>query len=608
MDIKTIGILITIITAIATSSPPCHAAQSTDNNIHITRMSVVYRLNTDKSGRLATIDNNETYVYEARRVEDTARYLTFYNDDLQLRKVSSSAKGTKTAYDQALGNVFYSDSKYCLMKMPVKPGKEVTATSQRRYTNPRHFGRHVIGEAYDVDSATVTIVMPSAVKDHIDITETNMPASYIRTECEQNNGKEWTVTYTFNNLKAHKEEPDSPGFLHYAPIISITDTSQTLEDLYSYLHSFTLHSDPDPEAVNDLAAKLTGGLTDDMDKVRAVNDWVHSNIRYISVEHGEWGQRPDSPSEVIRKRYGDCKGSASLTKALLCASGLDSRLVWIGTTDIPQNWEDTPHMSTGNHMIACVYLPESDEPLFLDGTASYCPAGYIPYGINGKQGLIEDGDSFKLSRVPDINPESHGVDVALDLHLTDSLTLKGTISSVPRGLIRHIRAEQIRTLSESDRNKLFSKLSRNGHDLFKTTSVSETDGVISADIDATSIVSNLGTRTLLAPSPLSWVRDLAIDLKDRHAPAQHSIPSTKSEKFIITIPDGYNAEVPDNATLNTPWAYGSVTFTVENRTITVNASCTNTGQIIPLSDLPDFNREIKRFATALSSNIILTRQ
>ena len=102
--------------------------------------------------------------------------------------------------------------------------------------------------------------------------------------------------------------------------------------------------------------------------------------------HGESGQRPDPASEVLRKRFGDCKGSAILTRDMLRAVGIDARLVWIGTRDIGTDWTDIPNISSGNHMISAVMLP-GDSIMFLDGTSTYSTPGNQPYGITGCQAM-----------------------------------------------------------------------------------------------------------------------------------------------------------------------------------------------------------------------------
>ena len=48
----------------------------------------------------------------------------------------------------------------------------------------------------------------------------------------------------------------------------------------------------------------------------------YNKISVISLfEAGILGHKPDTPAEVLRKRYGDCKGMAILLRTLLKAQG-----------------------------------------------------------------------------------------------------------------------------------------------------------------------------------------------------------------------------------------------------------------------------------------------
>ena len=68
--------------------------------------------------------------------------------------------------------------------------------------------------------------------------------------------------------------------------------------------------------IDNLISHITSAQTDS-GRIADTFAWVQSNIRYVAYEEGDAGQRPDTPAEVLRKRYGDCKGSAALMRALL---------------------------------------------------------------------------------------------------------------------------------------------------------------------------------------------------------------------------------------------------------------------------------------------------
>jgi hypothetical protein len=134
-----------------------------------------------------------------------------------------------------------------------------------------------------------------------------------------------------------------------------------------------------------------------MDKVKAIFYYVQDNIRYIAFEDGMAGFKPEKADEVLRKKYGDCKGMANLTKALLISQGYDARLCWLGTKHIAYDYQ-TPSMAVDNHMICA--LNYKGKIYYLDATESYLSLNEYAERIQGRQVLMEDGDKYILNKIP----------------------------------------------------------------------------------------------------------------------------------------------------------------------------------------------------------------
>jgi transglutaminase-like putative cysteine protease len=128
------------------------------------------------------------------------------------------------------------------------------------------------------------------------------------------------------------------------------------------------------------ADDIVAGKTDDMDKVKSIFYWVQNNIRYIAFEDGIAGFLPDKAEEVLRKKYGDCKGMANLTKELLKSQGFDARLCWLGTNHIAYDYS-TPSLAVDNHMIcALIYKGK----IILDATEDYLSMNDYAERIQGR--------------------------------------------------------------------------------------------------------------------------------------------------------------------------------------------------------------------------------
>ena len=71
------------------------------------------------------------------------------------------------------------------------------------------------------------------------------------------------------------------------------------------------------EEMRRTARALVAPGMNDRDKVRAVHDFVVQNTRYVGLEFGIHGYKPYKVTQVLARRFGDCKDKASLMLALL---------------------------------------------------------------------------------------------------------------------------------------------------------------------------------------------------------------------------------------------------------------------------------------------------
>src|SRR5271166_7016917 len=84
-------------------------------------------------------------------------------------------------------------------------------------------------------------------------------------------------------------------------------TFESWEDVgawYAFLERARRQPD---EAIKAKAAELVRGKTDDMEKVKALYDYVSRNVRYVSLSFGLGRIQPHAASEVLANGYGDCK-------------------------------------------------------------------------------------------------------------------------------------------------------------------------------------------------------------------------------------------------------------------------------------------------------------
>ncbi|HVI39356.1 MAG TPA: transglutaminase domain-containing protein [Anaerovoracaceae bacterium] len=127
-----------------------------------------------------------------------------------------------------------------------------------------------------------------------------------------------------------------------------------LEDLDSEMTPSTKSTEEYITAISDLSGEITGGISDDYEKVQAIHDWVAENIYYDKdFLNGKTKRTNIKSISVLNNRYAVCSGYANLTNDLLAAAGIPSREVLgyaLGVSDV-DSWDEVDLQSVEpNHV------------------------------------------------------------------------------------------------------------------------------------------------------------------------------------------------------------------------------------------------------------------
>ena len=167
----------------------------------------------------------------------------------------------------------------------------------------------------------------------------------------------WTHTHQAS-AKRPKPDPDQP------PMVQVS-TFESWQDVGAW-YAFLERSRRQPDAaIKAKAAELVQGKTDDMDKVKALYDYVSRNVRYVSLSFGLGRIQPHAASEVLSNGYGDCKDKNTLLAALLQSQGIESSSVLIGVQHKLD--PDVPSPSQFDHVIT--RIPVGGKEIWVDSTS-----------------------------------------------------------------------------------------------------------------------------------------------------------------------------------------------------------------------------------------------
>lgn len=569
-----------------------------------------------RDGKVTGARVRSEIVYEAQRGEGSGLQLTFYDEQSPVTK--ASAPGGKPVYRAwEPGDLFFTGSRVCALPFTVRPGKQTRVTVEQNFMSAELISPLILNcDRYDARHVRLSVRIPAEVAERVAVHRLNMPAGAVVTESADSKGNV-TVSVEATDVAAFAGEKMSPSYIACVPMLLVNASFGSVDEVYAHLRSLT-EDDSDDSAVAAVARAVTDTLTTDIDRANAIAAWVRENIRYVAIEHGEFAHRPDSPSGVLAKRYGDCKGSANLMRAMLRAVGIDGRLVWIGTRDdVPADWSVNPAMSAANHMIAAAVLP--DTVLFLDGTARHAPRGYIPFPIAGRECLMQDGDHGRLVTVP---PYDAGATVLRHrgTYAIDGNTLTGEAVFEFGGGWRAALESTVNSITASRREQtLNSILSGRRRDMrfsgtTHTTAAADAPvSLVTATVTDPAAVKPVAGRDKLYVQPrlLRLLPVETVDDTDRRLPLAVGIPLSVAADITVAVPEGYEAaNLPLQVDIDNEWFEGSVSYSLTDDGTAVRC----TGRVGhrrlegDATQAASWNAAVREVERAGNSPIIFTRK
>ncbi|HXB92956.1 MAG TPA: transglutaminase domain-containing protein, partial [Puia sp.] len=462
-----IGFFLPVLVVHAGNKYPAGAYPKEDSNIIISNKIERFTFAEGEKDHPVIIRQENKTTYFCQELRSGILWSEMYDDQSRIDGlkiyINGSRDKTLPVKDEnySSGDIFYSDARVCYFTLPfIKKGTSDEVEMEKTMLDPRYFTTVYFTEDQMVQQKTVEIVVPKWM--HLEIREMNFAGYHIEKTHRHDDRKDADVyTYTMSNLPAFVSESNSPGPTYIYPHLMILSKYadckagkqlyfSELKDQYAWYRSLVQQIGNDPAVMKKKALEIIYGVSGDLEKVKAVYQWVQENIRYVAFENGLAGFRPDKAQNVLSKKYGDCKGMANLTKNLLTALGFDARLCWIGTDHIAYDYS-TPSLAVDNHMICA--LNYHGKFYFLDATESYIGFGQYAQRIQGRQVLIENGDGFLLQRIPVVGYEQNQVLEQYDLHI-DGTTLAGNVHQCWKGenkedILFHANAIHKNKLQES---------------------------------------------------------------------------------------------------------------------------------------------------------------
>ncbi|MEO5562750.1 MAG: transglutaminase domain-containing protein, partial [Chitinophagaceae bacterium] len=517
-------------------------------------------------------------------------------------------------------NIFHSDSKYCSVSFPLEEkGKAFIYKYENNYRDIKYLTSFYINHHMPVAERIIEFNIPSWLE--IDLREFNFKNIAIDKKSVKE-GDITRITFTVKNIASFQREPSSPNHaLSYPHIICVnkayTQNGQrkvlfeSVKDLYGWYSKVCEDIGNKPGELKERVTALTANKKTDMEKIESIFYWVQDNIRYIAFEDGIMGFKPDAAQNVLKNKYGDCKGKANLLKEMLKLAGYDARLTWIGTSDLPYDYT-LPSLAVDNHMICTVIL--NGKKYFLDGTEYFIALNDYAQRIQGKQVLIEDGKNYIIDRIPDFSAERNKVKKVTTITY-DNEALKGKTSVEYNGESKTMLQGIYSSIRNESKKDVLSGFLRHGDDNVVINNIKPPDFndrqkpiTVSYDFTANNQVTKAGKELYVV---MDWDKDFAgleFD-EERKNDYEFNYKYNYNIQTELVIPEGYKVDyLPKSIKKGTPFYSFEGSYVNKGKSIVYNKTITVNKPILLKAEFTNWNAFVKEINIFYNDQVVLVKQ
>ena len=317
--------------------------------------------------------------------------------------------------------------------------------------------------------------------------------------------------------------------------------------------------------IKQKASTLTASASSQLDKMRALAQFVQHDIRYVAIELGIGGWQPHPAADIFKNHYGDCKDKATLMRSMLREIGVDSYYVVINT-ERGSVTPETPAHKAFNHAIIAVKLPDDlKDPslvaaiphlklgrlLFFDPTDELTPFGQLKGELQSNYGLLVSPDNGELVELPKLPPSTNGIGRLAKLTLDVNGRLQGDVEETRLGERAWIQRWMLRNVTrDSERIKPIESLLASSLANFHITKASVLN-LAQADqpfgykytFISDNYAQNAGNLLLVRPRVLGTKAEGFLETKEpRQFPIEFKGPVRDTDRFEITLPPGYEVD------------------------------------------------------------------
>ncbi len=346
--------------------------------------------------------------------------------------------------------------------------------------------------------------------------------------------------------------------------VSAYDPTSSREDQFAdwgavatWTHDLQQPSNAVDEQTVSAARQLCEGLTDPVEQMTAIAQYVRDKIRYVAVELGAGRFEPRQPHTTQQNGYGDCKDKTALMRAMLKAVDIPSEAV-LANTRRPID-PDFPCPLQFNHVI--IGIPISDyfecgewPTACIDGWLYYDPTddrfdlGHISSQLRGTFVLRTSEKDSSVLCLPELSPTDYERLNFANIELSPDGSILARVRTTYYGLLAAETAFgwKSRAISEwtKDQIKRFARAMQDPRITEIRREVADDSVWVSFVLEGRNMVSESGGRSLLKADIFHADQTNSLVGKRRVHPVSFGKPRLEQTIIAWQLPPDWRAGTP----------------------------------------------------------------
>jgi tetratricopeptide (TPR) repeat protein/transglutaminase-like putative cysteine protease len=399
----------------------------------------------------------------------------------------------------------------------------------------------------------------------------------LRRKTEEELKKEW------KKKRRRMDDDDQPS-------VQLT-TFQSWEEVgkwYAPLQKDRIKATPELKAK---ALELTKDKKTELEKIKALYDFVAPEFRYVSLSFGVGRYQPHSAGDIFANKYGDCKDKHTLLSTMLSVIGVHADPVLINSQR--QLDPDIPSPGQFDHVITLVTL-SNKQKIWLDTTTEVAPFQLLSYQIRHKKALWVPLDGkAQVIETPADAPVPNEQILDLDGKINDVGTLTAKLHFTFRGDSELLFRTAFRNAPENEWKNIAGNLGLKGEATdIKVSDPADTNKPfeVSYSLSMPNYMAwSSKTPAFGVPLPQASIPEIDEDSDDQ--PDEVTLtgaPISCDFKVRLEVPEKYSIGLPLPASIRRDYGTYSVTYAKDKNIITAERKFTLNIRELPKDRIGDF--------------------